>query len=32
MKKIFSFILMALLPLLANAYDVEIDGIFYITI
>lgn len=29
MKKFFTLILLALLPLLANAYDAEIDGIFY---
>ena len=29
MKKIFPLILLVLLPLVANAYDVEIDGIYY---
>ena len=29
MKKILSLILLALLPLVANAYDAEIDGIYY---
>ena len=29
MKKILTFILVALLPLVASAYDAEIDGIYY---
>ena len=29
MRKILTFIFVALLPLVANAYDVEIDGIYY---
>ena len=29
MKKITTFILVALLPLVANAYDAQIDGIYY---
>ncbi|MCR5849454.1 MAG: leucine-rich repeat domain-containing protein [Bacteroidaceae bacterium] len=29
MKKILSLILLALLPIVANAYDAEIDGIYY---
>lgn len=29
MKKILSLILLALLPMVANAYDAKIDGIYY---
>lgn len=29
MKRYFLFLLLALLPMLANAYDAEIDGIYY---
>ena len=29
MKKYFTLIILALLPVLANAYDAEIDGIYY---